>query len=197
MRTDENERRMTKKSLIYTKGGDQGQTSLIGGRRVPKFHPRIEAYGSVDELMAHTSLLRDLLNQPELQSDLLRILDTEMATASVLAADCEDCPVALPEIGKEEIAFLEERIDQMDASLEPLTSFVIPGGHPAVSQAHVARTVCRRTEREILRLAQEVHVDEHILMYYNRLSDYFFVISRKIASLLGLRQKPWKRGLQE
>lgn len=188
---------MTKKSTIYTKGGDRGETSLIGGKRVPKFHPRIEAYGTVDELMAHTSLLRDLIDDPGLQSDLLRILDIEMATASVLAADCEDCPVELPEIGNSTIAFLEERIDQMDASLEPLTSFVIPGGHPAVSQAHVARTVCRRTERTILRLAREVPVDDQIIMFYNRLSDYFFVISRKIASLLGLQQKPWKSGLHE
>lgn len=188
---------MTKKSTIYTKGGDRGETSLIGGKRVPKFHPRIEAYGTVDELMAHTSLLRDFVDDPGLQSDLLRILDTEMATASVLAADCEDCPVELPEIGNSTISFLEEKIDQMDASLEPLTSFVIPGGHPAVSQAHVARTVCRRTERTILRLAQEVPVDDQILVFYNRLSDYFFVISRKIANLLGLQQKPWKSGLHE
>jgi cob(I)alamin adenosyltransferase len=188
---------MTKKSSIYTKGGDRGETSLIGGKRVPKFHPRIEAYGSVDELMAHTSMLRDLIEDAELRSDLLRILDTEMATASLLAADCEDCPVVLPEVGNEAISFLEEKIDEMDASLEPLTSFVIPGGHPAVSQAHIARTVCRRTERAILQLAQQVPVDDHILMFYNRLSDYFFVISRKIASLLGLQQKPWKRGLHE
>lgn len=188
---------MTKKSLIYTKGGDQGETSLIGGKRVPKYHARIEAYGSVDELMAHTSLLRDMLEDEQLRSDLLRILDTEMATASLLAADSEDGDVALPVIGKEEIAFLEERIDLMDASLEPLTSFIVPGGHQAVSQAHVARTVCRRTERNILRLAGEAHVNDHILMYYNRLSDYFFVISRKIASLLGLSQMPWKSGLQE
>ena len=190
-------RQMTKKSSIYTKGGDRGETSLLGGKRVPKFHPRIEAYGTVDELMAHTSLLRDMISDPELQSDLLHILDTEMATASVLAADCDDCPVALPEIGEEAIAFLEEKIDQMDATLEPLTSFVIPGGDPAVSQAHVARTVCRRAERSILRLTQEVQVDDHILVFYNRLSDYFFVISRKIASLIGLQQKPWKSGLRD
>ena len=188
---------MTKKSNIYTKGAERGKTSLIGGKRVPKFHPRIEAYGTVDELMAHTSLLRDLVDDPQLQSELLHILDAQMATASVLAADCEDCPVKLPEIGEPVITFLEEAIDRMDASLEPLTSFVIPGGHPAISQAHVARTVCRRTERAILRLAREVRVDETILVFYNRLSDYFFVISRKIASLLGVRQRPWKGGLHE
>jgi len=188
---------MTKKSGIYTKGGDRGETSLIGGKRVPKFDPRIEAYGSVDELMAHTSLLRDLVEDAELKSDLLTILDIQMSTASILAADCDDCPVKLPEVGDAQVKFLEEKIDEMDASLEPLTSFVIPGGHLAVSQAHVARTVCRRAERAILKLGKETAVDEEIIAFYNRLSDYFFVVSRKIASLMGLQQKPWKSGLQE
>jgi cob(I)alamin adenosyltransferase len=188
---------MTKKSGIYTKGGDQGETSLIGGKRVPKYHSRIEAYGSVDELMAHTSLLRDMVEDSSIKSDLLKVLDIQMATASVLAADCDDCPVKLPGLGEFQISFLENKIDEMDASLEPLTSFVIPGGHPAVSQAHVARTVCRRTERAILRLTQETTVDQVILVFYNRLSDYFFVVSRKIASLLGLQQKPWQSGLHE
>lgn len=183
---------MIKKSGIYTKGGDKGETALIGGRRVPKQHPRIEAYGCVDELMAHTALLRDLLEDPSLRDDLLTILDIQMASASVLAYDGNELPPNLPAVRGEHVSFLEERIDQMDASLEPLRSFVIPGGHPAVSQAHVARTVCRRTERTILRLLEEVPVDETIVRFYNRLSDYFFVISRKIASLLGVEQKPWK-----
>jgi cob(I)alamin adenosyltransferase len=188
---------MTKKSEIYTKGGDRGETSLLGGKRVPKNHPRIEAYGSVDELMAHTSLLRDLVEDPSIHSDLLKILDMEMATASHLAADCTDCPVELPGFGEAQVTFLESRMDEMDASLEPLTSFVIPGGHPAVSQAHVARTVCRRAERAILNLALEAEIDENILVFYNRLSDYFFVVSRKIASLMGLKQLPWKGGLHD
>jgi cob(I)alamin adenosyltransferase len=188
---------MTKKSGIYTKGGDQGETSLIGGKRVPKFHPRLEAYGSVDELMAHTSLLRDLVEDQAIRSDLLTILDIEMATASLLATDCEESPSSIPGIGDDQVAFLERRIDEMDASLEPLTSFVIPGGLPVISQAHVARTVCRRTERAILRLAQESGVDGNVVIFYNRLSDYFFVVSRKIASLMGLRQKLWKSGLHE
>ncbi len=188
---------MTKKSGIYTKGGDTGHTSLIGGNRVPKFDPRIEAYGSVDELMAHTSMLRDLVEDPDLRSDLLTILDIEMSTASLLAAECDECPADLPEIGDTQVSFLERRIDEIDATLEPLTSFVLPGGHPAVSQAHIARTVCRRAERAILRLREEKPVDEAIVIFYNRLSDYFFVVSRKIASLLGLRQKLWKSGLHE
>ncbi len=142
--------------------------------------------------MAHTSLLRDLLEDESVREQLLVILNVQMATASVLAADCDDCPVALPVVGEEQVKFLEEKIDEMDASLEPLTSFLIPGGHPAVSQAHVARTVCRRTERVILKLSQEVNIQEDILKFYNRLSDYFFVLSRKISQLLGVPQAPWK-----
>ena len=183
---------MRRKSGIYTKGGDKGETSLIGGKRSPKHHSRIEAYGSVDELMAHTSMLRDLVDDPSLKQDLLTILDFQMATASILAADCDDCPEELPGIGEKQVAFLELRIDEMDASLEPLKSFVIPGGHPSVSQANIARTVCRRTERNILRAMQEITLDEAIVRFYNRLSDYFFVFSRKIASQLGIEQMSWK-----
>ena len=145
--------------------------------------------------MAHTSLLRDLLEDEQIREQLLSILNIQMATASVLAADCDDCPVALPVVGEEQVIFLEEMIDALDASMEPLSSFLIPGGHPAVSQAHVARTVCRRTERVILKLSQEVNIQEDIIIFYNRLSDYFFVLSRKIAELVGVRQAPWKPGL--
>jgi cob(I)alamin adenosyltransferase len=184
-----------RKSGIYTKGGDKGKTSLIGGRRVDKFHSRIEANGTVDELIAHTSMLRDLLEDEAIREDLLTILDIQMATASVLAADIDFSPVDFPVVGEKQVLFLEERIDEMDASLEQLTSFIIPGGHPAVSQAHIARTVCRRTERTILRLGQEVNIQEDVIRFYNRLSDYFFVLSRKIAELKGVRQPPWKTKL--
>ena len=145
--------------------------------------------------MAHTTLLRDLLEDDQIRNDLLTILNIQMATASVLAADCDDCPVEIPVVGEEQVSFLEAKIDEMDGSMEPLTSFLIPGGHPAVSQAHVARTVCRRTERIILKLSQEVNIQEDIIKFYNRLSDYFFVLSRKIALLFGVRQAPWKPGL--
>lgn len=145
--------------------------------------------------MAHTSLLRDSLEDEQIRDQLLSILNIQMATASVLAADCDDCPVEIPVVGEEQVSFLEAKIDEMDASLEPLTSFLIPGGHPAVSQAHVARTVCRRTERIILKLSQEVNIQEDIIMFYNRLSDYFFVLSRKISQLLGVHQAPWNPGL--
>ncbi len=183
---------MSKKSGIYTRGGDKGETSLIGGRRVSKSHPSIEAFGTVDELMAHTSLLRDLVEDKPLKEELLTILDLEMTTASQLAVDGEHIPEHLPRIGSTHISFLEQRIDEMDASLESLHSFIIPGGHPAISQANITRTVCRRTERTILRLMEDIEVDDAIIQFYNRLSDYFFVLSRKIASLHGVHQVPWK-----
>lgn len=186
---------MARKSEIYTKGGDKGDTSLIGGRRVPKFHSRIEAYGTVDELMAHTSLLRDQIEDKKLREDLLDILDIQMATASVLAADIDFSPLEFPVVGEKHVEFLETRIDEMDATLEPLRSFLIPGGHPAVSQAHVARTVCRRCERTILKLGQEVNIQEDVLRFYNRLSDYFFVLSRIIAEKNGVKQEAWKTKL--
>lgn len=145
--------------------------------------------------MAHTSLLRDLVKDVQIRDELLIILNIQMATASVLAADCDNCPVEIPVVGDEQVAFLEAKIDAMDASLEPLTSFIIPGGDLAVSQAHIARTVCRRTERTILKLAQDVNIQEDIIRFYNRLSDYFFVLSRKIAQLSGIKQEPWKPGL--
>ena len=141
--------------------------------------------------MAHTTMLRDLVKDGQIRDELLTILNIQMATASVLAAECDDCPLEIPVVGEEQVCFLEARIDEMDASLEPLSTFLIPGGDPAVSQAHIARTVCRRTERCILKLAQDINIQEDILSFYNRLSDYFFVLSRKIAHLSGVRQEPW------
>ncbi len=184
---------MSKKSNIYTKGGDKGETSLLGGKRVPKYHIRIEAYGTVDELMAHTALLRDQIpaGKEEVRADLLLILGYLMSAASVLAADCENCKDNLPEVTEENITYLENAIDKMDERLEPLTSFVLPGGHPVVSQAHVARTVCRRAERMILRLASMEEVDDRIIRFFNRLSDYYFVLSRELACFFKVRQIPW------
>lgn len=186
---------MAKKSGIYTRVGDRGETSLLGGRRVPKNHPRIEAYGTVDELMAHTTLLRDMVQDESIREDLLRILELEMSSASILAAESKDVQAGLPVILEEDIKFLEDRIDEMDASLPRLTSFIIPGGHVSISQAHVARTVCRRAERAILSLPGDGGTNEIIIKFYNRLSDYFFVLSRKIAAILDLEQKPWITGL--
>jgi len=133
-----------------------------------------------------------MVNDEQIRADLLSILNIQMASVSVLASDCDDCPLEIPVVGEDQVSFLEKKIDEMDAALEPLTSFVIPGGAPVVSQAHIVRTVCRRTERCILRLSQDVNIQEDILCFYNRLSDYFFVLSRKLSQLSGLIQEPWK-----
>ena len=145
--------------------------------------------------MAHTTMLRDLVKDEQIRDELLSILNIQMATASVLAADCDDCPLEIPVVGEEQVFFLEARIDEMDASLPTLSSFLIPGGDVVVSQAHIARTVCRRTERCILKLAQDINIQEDIIIFYNRLSDYFFVLSRKTAHLNGVKQEAWKPGL--
>ncbi len=180
------------KSLIYTKGGDKGKTSLLGGRRVSKYHGRIEAYGTVDELMAHTALLRDLSEDEESREQLLVILERLMSAASVIAADGDDLPDNMPSLNEADVEYLESAIDVMDHDLPGLTSFILPGGHPATSQAHVARTVCRRAERNILKLQDEESVEEIIIKYFNRLSDYFFLLSRKLSYYFGATEIPWK-----
>lgn len=182
----------SKKSNIYTRGGDKGETSLLGGKRIPKFHPRIEAYGTVDELMAHTALLRDYTSDESIRAELHKILGMLMSSASVLASDGENVPDNMPKISEEDIHFLEMSIDRMDEELGPLTNFVLPGGKIEVSQAHVARTICRRTERIILSLAEIEELEEIIIRFFNRLSDYYFQITRMLASIGGVDQEPWK-----
>lgn len=181
-----------KKSNIYTRGGDKGETSLIGGKRVPKFHLRIEAYGSVDELMAQTALLRDYTEDEGIKSELLDILGMLMTSATMLASEGDQLPDNLPEIKESDILFLEDSIDRMDSELGSLTSFVLPGGAIEVSQAHISRTICRKTERNILQLADIETVEEIVLRFFNRLSDYYFLLSRKLASIKGIKQIPWQ-----
>lgn len=177
---------------IYTKTGDKGTTSLIGGKRVSKNHPRIEAYGTVDELMAFVALLRDQEMPNEWKEVLAEILDRLMSCASILAADCTDCKVKIPEIPYTDIEFLENKIDYMDSQLEPLTSFVLPGGHQTVSLCHVARTICRRAERLAIKVDQESPLPENVIKYINRLSDFFFTFSRFLAKELNIKQISWK-----
>jgi cob(I)alamin adenosyltransferase len=177
---------------IYTKTGDKGSTSLIGGKRVSKYHPRIEAYGTVDELMAFVSLLRDQDISDYWKEVLVEVLDRLMSCASILAADCTNCDVKIPQIPYADIEFLEKQIDHIDSQLEPLTSFVLPGGHPAVSLCHVARTVCRRAERLSIQLSEGTPVPENLVKYLNRLSDFFFMLSRILANDLKIIQIPWK-----
>jgi cob(I)alamin adenosyltransferase len=180
---------------IYTKTGDAGTTSLIGGTRVPKFHIRIEAYGTVDELISFVGLLRDQEIDQFHKKNLIRIQDRLMTCAAILATDCENCDVKIPQLHESDILFLEKAIDEMEKSLKALTSFILPGGHPAVSYCHVARSVCRRAERKTLYLSQEYAVDSMVIKYLNRLSDYFFVLSRKISSELQADEIPWKPDL--
>ncbi len=179
------------KSNIYTKGGDKGETSLLGGKRVPKYHQRIESYGTIDELMAHTALLRDYTSDRIAKDELLRILEMLMSVASVLASDGENLPANMPEINDEDVEFLENCIDEMDSVLEPLQTFILPGGAIEVSQAHVARTICRRAERNILKLGETEPIDEVILRFINRLSDYYYLLSRKLSSINNIDQLPW------
>jgi cob(I)alamin adenosyltransferase len=177
---------------IYTKTGDKGETSLIGGKRVPKYHTRIEAYGTVDELIAFTGLLRDKPLDNHIKSTLLEVQDKLMVCAAILASDCDDCKVKIPEIKNSDIELLEKEIDAMDLTLKPLRSFIIPGGHTAVSLCHVARTICRRAERQALKLSHETLVPELTLMYLNRLSDYFFTLARKLSTDFQAIETEWK-----
>lgn len=179
---------------IYTKTGDRGTTSLVGGQRVPKNHPRLEAYGTVDELMAQTALLRDNLPDTEAmkpyRDDLLRILDHLMRAASYLATE-GDAPKYLPPLGDDQVGFLESRIDAMQATLRPISTFTLPGGHPVVSLCHVCRTVCRRCERRTLTLAEEHAVPQSVMRYLNRLSDYFYTLGRKLTDEFHVKEIYW------
>lgn len=180
---------------IYTKTGDNGTTSLIGGARVPKYHPRIEVYGTVDELIAFVGLLRDQEVDDGLKEFLVRVQDRLMSCASIFAADCTDCRVRIPRIDEADISAIEDAIDRMDSELEPLQAFVLPGGHQAVSLCHVCRTICRRAERLAIKLSDETPVPENVLKYINRLSDYFFVLARKVAKDLEIEQIKWQPGI--
>ncbi|MCD6596515.1 MAG: cob(I)yrinic acid a,c-diamide adenosyltransferase [Bacteroidales bacterium] len=179
---------------IYTKTGDKGQTSLIGGRRVSKTHSQIEAYGTVDELMAYVGLLRDMEIAEENKEALLFILDRLMACASILAMDQEVKGINLPELFEQDISFLERNIDEMEKDLEPLNSFVLPGGHTIVSYCHIARTICRRAERNLLRIEDPGLNLSLVEQFLNRLSDYLFVLSRRIARDLSIEQIKWEPG---
>jgi cob(I)alamin adenosyltransferase len=177
---------------IYTKTGDKGETSLIGGKRVPKYHMRIEAYGTVDELNSFVGLLRDQEIDPYYKNVLLQIQERLFVAESILAKDESNKELNLPCLKLDDVLFLENEIDSMNEKLPPLGNFILPGGHPAVSLAHVARCVCRRAERIIIQLSEQYQVQEIVIHYFNRLSDYFFVLARKIAQDTGVGDLLWK-----
>lgn len=177
---------------IYTKTGDKGSTSLVGGVRVKKNHQRIEAYGSVDETIAFVALLRDSLVSTLHARYLLQVEENLMRISSLLACNDESLIKQLPTIQEEAVSILEKEIDRMDLQLKPLTNFVLPGGAVPISTCHVARTVCRRAEREVIRLSELEPVDELIIKYINRLSDYLFTLSRQLHSELNVEEMIWK-----
>lgn len=177
---------------IYTKTGDKGRTSLIGGTRVTKFSLQIEAYGTVDELNSFIGLLRDQDIDHHIKKVLGHVQVILFNAESLLAADSAESLKGLPPVEENDITELEAEIDHMNNDLPHLHHFILPGGHPLVSHCHVARTVCRRAERIIVHLASEKEVDPLILKYVNRLSDYLFVLARKLAKDLGAEEIQWK-----
>ena len=178
---------------IYTKTGDKGETSLIGGKRVPKYHERIEAYGTLDELNSFLGLIRDQDVDRHTMELLIEIQDRVFTAESILTLDPDHKPLKkLPEIKEEDILLLESEIDKMNGELAPITNFILPGGHTTVSYCHIARTVCRRAERLTIKLAQGYEVSELVIKYLNRLSDYLFVLSRKLTKDLNAKETPWK-----
>ncbi len=176
---------------IYTKTGDQGETSLFGGKRLPKHHLRIEAYGTVDELNSWIGLLRDSTTDESVQSLLKTVQDRLFTLGSNLASD-PDKDMLTPDILEADVTALEAAMDQMNETLPPLKNFILPGGHPTVSHAHITRCVCRRAERQVVALAQNEPVEMIVVRYLNRLSDYLFVLARKLAADLGAAEVVWK-----
>jgi cob(I)alamin adenosyltransferase len=177
---------------IYTKTGDQGLTSLIGGTRVKKSHLRIETYGTVDELNAHLGLVGDQQVNAGRRDFLRQIQDRLFTIGALLARDPEKPRMQLPDLLESDIEVLEKAIDALEEHIPPLKVFVLPGGHPAVSFCHIARCVCRRAERSVIALQEESFVEELVIKYLNRLSDYLFVLSRMMAHELGAEEIPWK-----
>lgn len=176
---------------IYTKTGDEGTTSLIGGTRVPKYHIKIECYGTVDELSSWIGLIRDQDITNNHKDILIEIQDRLFTIESILASDGSK-EYALPEILNKDIDLLENEIDLMTKTLPQLKSFLLSGGNTIVSYCHIARTICRRAERLILKLNEEIKVSPIVLAYLNRLSDYLFVLSRMIGYEKGAVETLWK-----
>ncbi len=185
---------------IYTKTGDLGKTSLIGGTKVPKSHIRIDSYGTVDELNSYIGLLSDHLHIISIKLPLQgaggikEIQDRLFTIGSSLACDPDKEPLMkIPDLKESDISLLEKEIDAMNEVLPPMKSFLLPGGHVAISTTHVARCVCRRAERCCVNMQeQEMFVDPLVIKYLNRLSDYLFVLARYIGHLLQVEEIPWK-----
>ena len=177
---------------IYTRTGDTGTTGLLGGARVPKDHLRIEAYGTVDELNSHLGMLRDL-SAPHHHALIVEVQNNLFAIGSRLASSSEEeaSRFHVPMLTAADIEALERAMDAMDIELEPMRNFILPGGHPTVSQAHIARTVCRRAERRVVQLAAHEPLPDIVVQYPNRLSDLLFMMARHLGKLHGVADTPW------
>ena len=183
---------------IYTKTGDTGKTSLFGGTRVPKYHLRIEAYGTVDELNSYIGLIRDQKIDSHTTEILLKIQNELFTLGSMLATPPEKeilksgkVRLNINKVSEESVAILENEIDLMNESLPPMSHFILPGGHTTVSFCHIARCICRRAERITTQLSDESTINPKILMYLNRLSDYLFVLARKLTIDNRALEIPW------
>ncbi len=179
---------------IYTKTGDLGKTSLIGGTKVAKSHLRIESYGTVDELNSYIGLVNDLVDDSHSKKLLREIQDRLFTIGSSLACDPDKEPLMkIPDLHEEDIVLLEREIDKMNDVLPEMKSFILPGGHPTVSYIHIVRCICRRAERLCVHLQEEgMFVEPLVIKYLNRLSDYLFVLSRYAGHLLHITEIPWK-----
>lgn len=183
---------------VYTKTGDKGTTALFGGTRVPKHHIRIESYGTVDELNSYIGLIRDQDMNPLYKNILVEIQDRLFTVGAILATPPEkeilkngQQRLNINRISDEDVILLENEIDTMDQTLPPMTHFVLPGGHTTVSYCHIARCVCRRAERLATQLHEIEVIDEMVLTYLNRLSDYLFVLARKLSHDLHADEVKW------
>ena len=179
---------------IYTKTGDLGLTSLIGGTKVPKSHLRIETYGTVDELNSYIGLIGDLIEDTHSKIILKEIQDRLFTVGSSLACDPDKEPLMkIPDLKEIDIELLEKEIDRMNEVLTPMKYFILPGGHIAISSTHVARCICRRAERLCVNMQEHgLFVDPLVIKYINRLSDYLFVLSRHVGHLLKVEEVSWK-----
>lgn len=178
---------------IYTKTGDLGETGLFGGERVRKDHARIEAYGTLDELNAFVGLLRDSVSDEDTRQMLYIIQNRLFNLGAYLATPPKEGKALQPlKLKESDIKALEEDMDKMDAELEPLRNFILPGGHAQVSYAHLARTVCRRAERLCVSLQEAMEIHPLLLQYLNRLSDYFFILARYLSKSLGVSETIWQ-----
>jgi cob(I)alamin adenosyltransferase len=183
---------------IYTKTGDKGETSLFGGQRVKKYNLRIEAYGTIDELNSYIGLIRDQKLDKKSFEILIKIQNQLFTIGAMLATppDKEKLKsgkdrLQIPKISEKDISLLEEEIDIMNTSLKPMTHFILPGGHQTVSFCHIARCICRRAERITVELSENEIVNDGVLIYLNRLSDYLFVLARKLTYDNDVKEIAW------